>query len=86
MNDITRDTGAELRRNHSPMKKNRALVNWQTTLGGSMAAAGTAILAYGLHRGDDFVLAGAILSGVGSFLAGVAARDSGKSSQDNGIR
>lgn len=55
-----------------------AAVNWKTTVGGVMAAAGAVMLD---HSNDNIAFAGKLILAVGTFFLGSMARDSNKSTE-----
>ena len=68
------------------VRRKRAVVNIWPKLGAVLAAIGGTILVYGIHRGDDMILIGAILQNVGTAMIGFTSRQANRSSQDQGIR
>ena len=66
--------------------KRRRVVNIWPKVGAVLAAIGGTVLVYGIHRGDDAILIGAILQNVGTAMIGFTSRQANRSSQDQGIR
>ena len=68
------------------VRPRRRVVNVWPKVGAVLQAIGSTVLVYGLHRGDDFLMLGAILQSVGTALIGFTTRQANRSSQDQGIR
>ena len=70
-------------------KKIPFLINWKTSAGGIASLLGGLVLLLKMFSGDDPFTTDqlAVAFGlIGTGIAGLAARDGNKSSQDNGIR